>query len=141
MTIDFYILKTSEMQSLHFACQLIEKHYQQKQKVYVHLNSSDDAKRLDDLLWTYREDSFIPHQLYEENDDFSPPIQLGFVGMPKSFHQYDLLFNLSNEMPDFYNDFTHIIEIVFSDQHVKQLARIRYKHYREQGHEINTIKE
>jgi DNA polymerase-3 subunit chi len=48
--------------------------------------------------------------------------------------------NLSRDIPAFYSQFKHVIEIVFPDPVVQQLARTRYKQYRDQGHEINTIK-
>lgn len=137
--IDFYILEAASGQkSLHFACKLIEKAWSDQQKVYIHTNSQEEAERMDTLLWTYREDSFLPHNLYQATDDFPPPVQIGFADHPK--HHQDLLLNLRQEIPDFYKQFNRVIEIVFSDAHVQQLARERYKQYRDQGCELNTYK-
>lgn len=138
MKIDFYILDVDRQKSLFFACQLIEKIYLQ-QRIYIHLAAADTAEYFDNLLWSYREDSFLPHQLYNENDDNPPPIQIGYgTQIPK--HQ-EVLINLHHEIPNFYQDFNHLIEIVFSDTLMQQLARERYKQYRDHGHELNIYKE
>lgn len=137
--IDFYILEEASGQtSLQFACKLIEKAWADQQQVYIHTHSREEAERLDTLLWTYRDDSFLPHNLYQATDDLPPPIQIGFAEPPK--HHQNLLLNLNQEIPAFYKQFSRIIEIVFSDPHVQQLARERYRHYRDQGCELNTYK-
>jgi DNA polymerase-3 subunit chi len=139
MQIDFYILETASGQtSLLFACRLLEKLYRQQQRIYVHTHSHNEAERLDKLLWTYRDDSFLPHQLYQAEQDNPAPIQIGFQKAPPNPPQ--VLLNLSTEIPSFFSQFQHIIEIVFADPPVQQLARQRYKQYREQGLEISTHK-
>ena len=137
--IDFYILEqATKPSSLRFACQLIEKAYQNQQQIYIHTASKDEASQLDTLLWTYRDDSFLPHHLYVPNDDLPPAIQIGYEEAPA--HHQDTCFNLSQEVPVFYKQFNRVIEIVFSDPHVQQLARERYRYYRDQGNEMNTHK-
>jgi len=139
MKIDFYILNQSDKQkSLIFTCQLIEKIYQQ-QPIYIHTASEKEAMELDNLLWIYREDSFLPHMLYDESDPTPPPIQIGFQNKFPS-HKKTLI-NLHTDIPNFYQDFDHLIEIVFAEPLMQQLARERYKKYRDTGHELNTYKE
>ena len=141
MKIDFYILETSSNEkSQLFACQLIEKIYSEQQKqIYINTSSRDEAERFDTLLWTYRDDSFLPHNLYNPLDDSPAPISVGFnEQIPDDSN--DIMLNLSRDVPSFYQQFNHIIEIVFADTLVQQLARDRYKLYRSQGHTINTIK-
>lgn len=153
MQIDFYILDdTSSQKSLFFACGLIEKLHQKQRRIYIHAQSRHEAERIDALLWTYRDDSFLPHNLYHPSDDFPPSIQIGFDDTAsESSHEVsrcasndtensDVLLNLSHELPPFYKHFQQVIEIVFSDPLTQQLARERYKHYREQGYEITTHK-
>lgn len=138
MQVDFYVLDASSAQRAWFyVCQLVEKAYQDQQKVYLHVNSSAEAERLDALLWTYKEDSFLPHQIYQETD-CPPPIQIG-TGNPPS-DQQDLLINLHHHVPSFYTQFKRIIEIIYTDANVQQLGRERFKQYRDQGCQINTYK-
>jgi DNA polymerase-3 subunit chi len=139
MKIDFYILENADKQkSLIFACQLIEKIYTQHD-IYIHLQSKEAAEYFDNLLWCYREDSFLPHQIYDASDNNPPPIQIGYqANLPQ--HKATLI-NLHQEVPSFYQDFNRLIEIVFSEPTMQQLARERYKQYRDQGHELVTYKE
>jgi len=141
MKIDFYVLHTDSRQKSHlFACHLLEQLYLEQQKtIFIHVNTRDDAERLDALLWTYRDDGFLPHHLFSSaSEDHPAPIQIGFGETPLKKHA--ILLNLSTTIPTFYTQFDHLIEIVFTDPLMQQLARERYKQYRDQGYEINTIK-
>src|SRR3990167_10096986 len=135
MLISFYILtEANSQQSWLFACKLIEKFYAEQKNIYVHANTNADAEHLDTLLWTYKDTSFLPHKLYEKADLNPPPIQIGFQS--ELAPHKDLLINLSNALPTSYAQFNHVIEIVFSEPVVQQLARERFKQYRDQGCEI-----
>lgn len=138
MKVDFYVIDNANyQQSLLTICQLIEKAYHQQQSIYVHASSAEEASRLDDLLWTFRDDSFLPHSLYDQSDEFPASIQ---IGCGEIVPKHQLLINLSKEIPGFYQQFEQLIEIVFSDPTVQQLARERYRQYREQGNDITTHK-
>ncbi|MBV9576443.1 MAG: DNA polymerase III subunit chi [Gammaproteobacteria bacterium] len=141
MKIDFYILTTTKKQiAMLFACSLIEKTYQAKQKAYIHLPTQEEAVRMDALLWTYRDNSFLPHMLFDAANPSPPPIQIGYTEELHLETQQMQLFNLSSTIPVFYQQFHHLIEIVFADPIVQQSARERYKQYRDLGHALNTIK-
>lgn len=144
MKIDFYVLETSNpQQAMQFTCRLIEKLYSEEQKqIYVQFNSRADAERFDALLWTYRDDSFVPHHFYNPMDDSPAPVTLGFIDNADETpdDQTDILINLSRGIPAFYDQFEHIIEIVFADPLIQQFGRERYKQYRDLGYSINTIK-
>src|SRR5580704_7975288 len=96
--IDFYIIEEANPSArLRLACRLIEKAYKNKHRVYVHADSKAQAHQLDELLWTYREDSFLPHNLYGEGPEPAPPIQIGFDATPDKHR--DILINLSKTIP------------------------------------------
>ncbi len=138
-TVDFYVLnETSSQRSLHFACGLLEKAYLGNQRVYIHAPSNSEAERLDALLWTYRDDSFLPHQICSA-ENLDCPILIG-TGEDYRAGTRDILVNLSPSVPPFYKQFKHIIEIIFTDTTVQQLGRERFKHYRNEQCEINTHK-
>jgi DNA polymerase III subunit chi len=137
--IDFYILSdTTPNAHLHFACRLIEKAYKNRHRIYIHTDNKTDAHTLDELLWTYRDDSFLPHNLYGEGPEPAPPIQIGFDVIPEKHR--DILINLSKEIPAFYAQFARILECVPQDATLQELARDHYKYYRAQGHNITTHK-
>ncbi len=137
--IDFYILnESSPLARLHFACRLIEKAYKMQHRIYVHTENQTDAHQLDEMLWTYRDDSFLPHNLFGEGPEPSPPIQIGIHATPTNHR--DILMNLGLEVPACHTQFSRIIELIPSDTEQQEKGRARYRYYRAQGFEINTHK-
>ncbi len=135
--IDFYILQTADQQQwLMEACRLTEKAYADKRRVYLHADSKTLAHQLDEMLWTYRDTSFLPHNLYGEGPDTPPPIQIGYDAVPAQHR--DTLINMSGQLPAFFAQFNRVIELVSSDPVMQAAARERYKQYRSQGYEITT---
>lgn len=137
--IDFYILNTGDFSTrLQFACRLAEKAYKNRHRLYIHTEHERDAHQLDELLWTYRDDSFLPHNLYGEGPEPAPPIQIGFGIVPEK--QRDILMNLSNDVPSFYPHFNRVLELVANDSNHQAQAREHFKMYRAAGYEISTHK-
>jgi DNA polymerase-3 subunit chi len=136
--VDFYILaQTDERARQLLACKLAEKAWRLDNSVYIHAKSQADAERLDDLLWTFRDGSFVPHGLAGRHDGTeTSPIMIGCdaTGMETR----DLLINLCDEIPAFAEGFPRVAELVTSDENCRQLSRRRYATYRDQGHELNT---
>ncbi len=57
------------------ACEIAERAYLQGDKLQVIAADTHQADRLDELLWTFRPDSFIPHGLAKgEKDEIAPPV-------------------------------------------------------------------
>jgi DNA polymerase-3 subunit chi len=135
--VDFYILEGSKQRAMLFVCELTQTYFQEKKPIYIYTDSQNTAELLDNLLWTYRDDSFLPHGMDEDNR--SLPIRIGYGDI--AAHHHGLLINLHPEIPPQFQQFNHIIEIVFSDPLVQQLARNRYKQYREKGIELTTHKQ
>ncbi len=131
MRVDFYVLPAGDKDDrLPFTCRLAEKAYDQSQRIYIHAASEAQAAQLDNLLWTFRQGSFIPHALYETDDDSELPVHIGWRGEPAS---RDLLINLAPAVPPFYDRFARIAEIVDNDETARQAARERFRFYREHG--------
>jgi DNA polymerase-3 subunit chi len=137
--IDFYILADStESAHRQLICRLVEKAYQQKHQVYIQTQNQREAEQLNQLLWTYRDDSFIPHNLYGETLKPLPPIQIGFNQNPEDHR--DILLNLSDDVPSFYPQFSRILEVVSGDPVQQSKARDRFRFYRENNCEMTTHK-
>lgn len=137
--IDFYLMIESGLTSrLQLACRLIEKAFKQQHRIYLHMMSQRDAHTLDELLWTYREDSFLPHNLYGEGPEPAPPIQIGYNATPEKHR--DILINLADSVPSFYQQFQRVLEIVSSDTETQDITREHYRFYRAQGCKISTHK-
>ncbi len=137
--IDFYIIEDQDKSArLRLACRLIEKAYKNRHRIYVHTDSQAEAHYLDELLWTYRDESFLPHNLYGDGPDPAPPIQIGFDITPENHR--DILINLSKNIPEFYTKFTRVLELASNESEQQSAAREHYRQYRAQGLDINTHK-
>ncbi|MCD6039525.1 MAG: holC [Gammaproteobacteria bacterium] len=135
--IDFYLIPSpSENERFTFACRLIEKAYKKQHRIYIHTENKEAAHHLDELLWTHREESFLPHDLYGEGSEPIPPIQIGYHIAPEKHR--DILINLSSTVPEFYKQFSRILELIARDATAQAAGRERYKLYRAEGHEIIT---
>ncbi len=136
--IDFYILAQTDERARHLlACKLAEKAWRLDNSVWIHAKDSRDAERLDELLWTFRDGSFVPHGLAGRNDGTeASPIMVGCDA--QGVETRDLLINLTDEIPSFAEGFPRVAELVTSDENCRQLSRKRYATYRDQGHELNT---
>jgi DNA polymerase-3 subunit chi len=132
--VDFYVLSEDLPDArLRYACRLAEDAVDQGRRVYLRTSSTAEAQRLDDLLWTYRDGSFIPHEIYSGAPASHPTVMvmLGDAEPPESHRQ--LLINLSAAVPEDLQRYEAIAEIVDVDQTRKREARDRYKQYRERG--------
>ena len=136
--IDFYILAQADERARHvLACKLAEKAWRLENSVWIHAKDRRDAERLDEMLWTFRDGSFVPHGLAGRNDGTEvSPIMIG--SGEHDVESRDLLINLTDEIPTFAEGFARVAELVTSDENCRQLSRKRYATYRDQGHELNT---
>lgn len=49
------------------ACELAESSYTRGHRLQIITSGEEEASRLDQLLWTFRPDSFVPHGVFEEH--------------------------------------------------------------------------
>ncbi|MDH3980608.1 MAG: DNA polymerase III subunit chi [Gammaproteobacteria bacterium] len=137
--VDFYILKDSQPQARPmFTCRLTEKAYKQGHQVYIHTESPAQLKQIDDLLWTFRAGSFLPHAIHAEGKATGQPILLGQNTEPEGNN--DVLVNLSGEVPSFFSRFSRVVEPVAADDNARAAARERYRYYQDRGYTLNTHK-
>ncbi len=128
--IDFYIVENKSKDGwLRYACRLIEKAYTLGMHVHVHTPNDALTMQMDELLWVFRDRSFIPHQQTCADDELCA-VTLNHQQLPK--HR-ELLVNLCTTAVDFYLDFDRVIEVVGDEQIMKQQARERFRFYREKG--------
>ena len=135
--VDFYILPESGLDRVQrLACRLTEKAWQSGLTVFVNTASELEAQRADDLLWTYRQDSFVPHALYEQHSEERPPVVVGDGTEPTV--PFDVLINLACDVPSFFEGFGRVIELVGGDPAGLRQGRKRYRLYRDQGCQLQS---
>jgi DNA polymerase III subunit chi len=132
--VDFYVLASAEAQArLRFACRLAEKAYQLGHRIYVCAESREQAALLDDLLWTFRAGSFVPHAVLPASEPL-PPVLVGWQEPPEG--HADVLVNLASEVPPFADRFGRVAELVDENETTKQRARERFRLYRDRGYSL-----
>lgn len=135
MRVDFYLLQSPAPGAVwHLACRLIEKAYLRQHRVFIHCQNQKEAEHLDELLWTFKDESFIPHHLQGEGPEPPPPIQIGFEAVPHGWN--DILMNLADPVPSFFTQFHRVIEIVPDSEEEKAISRHHYRLYRSHGCEL-----
>jgi DNA polymerase-3 subunit chi len=134
--IDFYVLSSSDPQTRRVtACRLIEKAYRQGHSIFLRTGSADETRLFDDLLWTFRQGSFVPHELADSTAG-EAPVLIG-QELPVSGPR-DVLVNMDSTLPLDFASFDRVAELVDQEESVRQAGRQRYKHYQMQGHELQT---
>ncbi len=137
--VDFYVLQgTDERGRRLLACRLAEKAYRLDNTVYLHTASRADAVHMDELLWTFRDGSYVPHAMVGEPESGMAPITIGYD--PEQCDARDVLINLGDEIPPFARDFPRVAEVVTADERCRRMSRKRFVEYRDGGHSIQTHK-
>ncbi|MGB9429452.1 MAG: DNA polymerase III subunit chi [Gammaproteobacteria bacterium] len=135
--VDFYVLPDMAPRGRAlFACRLAEKLFGLGQRSFVHLGSETDARELDELMWTFRDRSFLPHAF--AGADASVPVQLGCGEEPKQ--EFHLLINLAPDVPAFFSRFERVAEVVDANAVIKVQGRERFRFYKDRGYPLETHK-
>ncbi len=138
--VDFYVLEGSDSRlRWRFACQQIEKAFLADERVLVRLDSDADLAAFDDLLWTFADRSFIPHEALSADSDWEETPVLLSTGLEPATPPH-LIVNLGASAPPNLEHVARIIEVIDADPARRQSGRQRFKHYRTLGVEPVTHK-
>ena len=122
-------------ESLAYACRLLRKAVGSGAKVVV-TGPAETLQELDALLWTFSATDFVPHCLADSEAHVvaaSPVVLATSIASPA--HQQVLL-NLGRLVPEGFDRFERVIELVGQDEQQRQLARARWKQYTDRGYAI-----
>ena len=134
-----YFEKTSGRDLLVYICRLVEKGYKQGSKpIYIHFDSENEAKEFDSLLWTFRQESFIPHTILGHPEQEKTPVIIGWD--TNQIETAEALINVSQGIPRASTSTSKIHEIVGSDENKKNKAREKWKEYKANGSIIKAHK-
>ncbi|KHD09377.1 hypothetical protein PN36_32560 [Candidatus Thiomargarita nelsonii] len=134
--VDFYILHTQTRQaSTRLSCQLVDKAWHQGYRVYIQTHSIAQAQQFDVMLWIFKEESFLPHDIYPDVLS-SAPIQIGYT--EQVCEGFDVLINLTEAVPPFFDQFKRIADIVDDTHKAREAGRNRYRFYSRKGLMLKT---
>lgn len=140
--IDFYILEPSNRASREqFACRIAEKAYRLGNRIYIHTQNHQQASQLDELIWTFSPNSFIPHGIEGQSPDPEAAVLIGYNSESSSAshaEQRPVLINLAPEVPLFFSAFERVTEIIDQNTEHKNQGRERFRFYRDRGYSLET---
>lgn len=132
--VDFYILGAGSSEQM--ACRLAEKAYGLGNRIYIHTETAQQAKHMNELLWTFRDGSFVPHEPYQAGSISESPVQVGYHESPET--DCDVLINLASKVPLFFSRFLRVAELIGPNQDAKTQGRERFRFYRDRGYPLDT---
>jgi DNA polymerase-3 subunit chi len=138
--VDFYILESdSDDARLHLACKIVDKATQLDHHVFIHSTSDEEARQLDELLWTFSQGSFIPHRIVRGESTEAPlePVLIG-VNQSPAAGRWNVLINLAADVPEFFSRYERVAEVVDANAVRREQSRGRYRFYRDRGYKLNT---
>jgi DNA polymerase III subunit chi len=134
-TVDFYVLPGNDARTrLRLACRLTEQAYLSQRRVLIWSDDAAELGSFDELLWTFADRAFVPHELCTGSAQWSDsPVLLSGPGQQLPTAPYDVLVNLGRTVPPAAAGAARIVEIVDADEQRRQSGRERFRAYREQG--------
>jgi len=138
LRVDFYVLEeASSTGRLKLACRLAEKAYLAAQVALVWHTDPHELKEFDELLWTFMDGSFVPHDfLISGAAPGTSSIQeipvLLSAGTPPP-RTVDIIINLAPEVPACLGQTRRVAEIIDGDDTRRRAGRARFKAYRDLG--------
>jgi DNA polymerase III subunit chi len=131
--VGFYVVQNADAgQRLQVAARIAGKAYQQGLNIYINAQSEEQARALDELLWSYTPGSFVPHGVTGE--EHSERIAIGWGQEPEKHD--DLLINLQLKIPAFFGRFHRVAEVVTQDPESLAALRTSWTYYKERGYQL-----
>ena len=133
---DFYLIAKPRFteKPLLLVCELARKACDAGQPLLVLANSAAQAEVLDELLWEFDPDAYVPHQVagVDEDDELAPVL---IVAPEFEAPMRPLVINLRAEAVP--QGFERVLEVVPADAASREPSRQRWKDYAARGVEVS----
>jgi len=133
LRVDFYVLDDSSTAArLKLACRLAEKAYLAAQTALVWHTDTEELKTFDEMLWTFMDGSFVPHEMLtaSSSSDETPVLLSAGMAPPADV---DIIINLAPDVPGCLSRTRRVAEIIDGDDSRRRAGRARFKVYRDLG--------
>jgi DNA polymerase-3 subunit chi len=123
-------------------CNLAERHFERGEAVVIYSPDPSEADELDALLWTLRQNSFVPHVRWENASEPVLESVLIFGGEPPESVEAEVLVVASADgMPGWFTRFPHVYDfaLVYDDA-LRQASRERYAVCKAAGYQMRFIR-
>lgn len=129
--VDFYINVEARERT---ACSIAGKAIERGMRLFVLTADEAQSERVDRLLWTFAQLSFVPHVRAGHPLAARTPVIVDHVCDPLPHDE--VLLNLTNDIPAMFSRFERLVEIVTPDPDDRQRARTRWRFYSERGYAL-----
>ncbi len=136
--IDLYLMRDSSFSArVEFCCRLVDKAFPQHSNIDIYTQDEIQNEALDDALWAFKADSFLPHSVTSDDTPHSP------IGISNSLDNFKgtknnaLLIMLNKELPSAFSSYQRLCLIIPNIEHEIQEARRLYKQLSETKHSVN----
>lgn len=137
--VDFYILQSNTDEAVwDFSCRLLEKAVRQGHRIFLHTNDSEESKHLDELLWRFKPESYIPHAVADEDYEQDMPIVISHTD--KMDGHEDVLVNLSSRIPSDFARFSRFAQVVNQAPERLDSSRRHFAFFKDRGYPIEVNK-
>ena len=116
-------------------CELARKALEADQPTLVLARDQAQAEALDDLLWAFDPDAYIPHQIAGDEEDELAPVLIAPPEVDAPLRP--LVINLRDAPVD--GAFERVLEVVPADESARGPLRERWKHYQARGLALNKF--
>jgi len=131
---DFYLIDKPRFRDdpLLLVCELARRAFDSGQPTLILTRSFDEAERLDEKLWEFDTEAFIPHQIAGDEDDAITPVLI--VAPDTSTPDRTLVINLRDDCAP--GLFERVLEVVPADEEQRLGSRKRWTTYKAAGFEV-----
>jgi DNA polymerase-3 subunit chi len=131
---DFYLIDKPRFRDdpLLLVCELVKRAYASEQPTLILARSQEQAEALDEKLWEFDENSFIPHQIVGDEDDAFTAVVIAAPGMQTADRA--LIVNLRDECAP--GQFERVFEVIAADPAERDGSRARWTEYKRRGFEL-----
>lgn len=120
---------------LGYACRFLRKAYKSGSKVGV-LGDADTLKALDKSLWTFSALDFVPHCAISANSAVLSATAIVLGTDATRLPHDELLLHLGDSIPEGFERFARVVELVSMDEADRAGARLRWRHYADRGYAL-----
>lgn len=123
--IRFYELSSAKFQAdpLLLVAKIAQKAFETQASCVILATDEAQAMALDEKLWSYIDDAFLPHQIAGQEDDDECPVLIVVPGFTCPIR--DVTINLRSVSPTQFG--IRLLEIIPLDEAEKNIARARFK--------------
>jgi DNA polymerase-3 subunit chi len=140
MRADFYLIARPRFrdQPLLLVCELAKKALAAGQPMLVLARDMAQAEQLDDLLWSFEPDAYVPHQIagtgFDDDDGDEEEADVLIAPPEADAPLRPLVLNLRDAPVE--GAFERVLEVVPADPSAREPLRARWTHYKARGFEL-----